>query len=89
MASEHYPASSPTGFVIEGLDADLSDCKVFHAGTAEVDGKVTTAGGRVLCVTAMGDDLDEASDLAYQATVGITWSGAKYRRDIGWRARTR
>ena len=52
-------------------------------------GEVTTAGGRVLCVTAMGRDLDEASDIAYQGTEGISWSGAKYRRDIGWRARTR
>lgn len=89
MASEHYPASSPTGFVIDGLDADLGDCKIFHAGTAETDGEVTTAGGRVLCVTAMGRDLDEASDIAYQGTENINWLGAKYRRDIGWRARTR
>lgn len=89
MASEHYPASSPTGFVIDGLDADIADCKIFHAGTAEVNGEVTTAGGRVLCVTAMGRDLDEASDIAYQGTEGISWSGSKYRRDIGWRARTR
>ncbi len=64
----------------------MDDCHVFHAGTAEKDGKVVTAGGRVLCVTALGDKVKIAADRAYEVAAGIRFEGMQYRRDIGHRA---
>jgi phosphoribosylamine--glycine ligase len=72
--------------VITGLDADTAEAKVFHAGTAQEDGKVVVTGGRVLCVTALGDSVKQAQRAAYAAIAGIHFEGMQYRRDIGHRA---
>ena len=71
---------------ISGLPVDQDDCMVFHAGTADQGGQVVTSGGRVLCVTALGDNLRAAQHVAYQALQGIHFDGMQYRRDIGHRA---
>ena len=89
LASEHYPASSPTGLPITGLDEEPQGVKVFHAGTTMADGATVTSGGRVLCVTARSVSLAEAAASAYQAIESIGWDGMKYRSDIGWRALAR
>jgi len=89
MAAGGYPASYPKGDAIAGLDTDADAdpaVKVFHAGTAEHDGQVVTAGGRVLCVTALGSTVAEAQTKAYEAVRKISWSGAQFRADIGYRA---
>ena len=88
MAAPGYPGRYPKGLEISGLDkaAEVADSVVFHAGTAEKDGKVVTAGGRVLTVSALGADLREAVDRAYQAVSKIHFDGAHYRRDIAHRA---
>ena len=88
IASEGYPGTSPTGFEIDGLDraSELPDTFVFHAGTARKDGRVTTAGGRVLSVSALGADLAEARARAYEGCERISFRGMRYRRDIGERA---
>uniref|UniRef100_UPI0025DB6931 phosphoribosylglycinamide synthetase C domain-containing protein n=1 Tax=Thiobacillus sp. TaxID=924 RepID=UPI0025DB6931 len=62
------------------------DAKVFHAGTAVKDGRVVTAGGRVLCATALGDSVGEAQARAYALAGKISWDGLFYRQDIAWRA---
>jgi phosphoribosylamine---glycine ligase len=88
MASEGYPGSYPKGKAIQGLEkaALVSDAYVYHAGTASKDGQVVTAGGRVLCVTGVGVDIQEALKKAYTAVSAIHFEGAQYRKDIGWRA---
>ncbi|HEB77364.1 MAG TPA: phosphoribosylamine--glycine ligase [Methylothermaceae bacterium] len=87
MAAEGYPGRVRTGDVIEGLPAgELDDVKVFHAGTRLENGKVVTAGGRVLCVCALGETVAEAQSRAYAWVERIHWPGVHYRRDIGWRA---
>ncbi len=86
MAAGGYPGSYRKGDVITGLPADTPDLKVFHAGTKVVDGNVVTNGGRVLCVTALGEDLAEAQRRAYDAVARIRWEGVYYRTDIGFRA---
>ncbi|WP_298907784.1 phosphoribosylamine--glycine ligase [uncultured Aliiroseovarius sp.] len=88
MAANGYPGSYQKGSVINGLDALPEDSKnmVFHAGTTEVDGKITASGGRVLNVTARGDSLQEARDRAYAMIEGIDWPEGFNRSDIGWRA---
>ncbi|MGM0555367.1 MAG: phosphoribosylamine--glycine ligase [Myxococcota bacterium] len=85
LASEGYPGPRDTGHVIQGLDraADVPNTKIFHAGTALEDGEFINAGGRVLGVTARGDDVAAARDLAYQAVSKISWPGMHYRGDIG------
>jgi phosphoribosylamine--glycine ligase len=82
LASRGYPASSSSGDVIAGLDGVPPGVEVFHAGTAERDGDVVTAGGRVLGVTALGDDRDAARSAAYAAADMIAFDGAQLRRDI-------
>jgi phosphoribosylamine--glycine ligase len=82
LASRGYPARSSSGDVIAGLDALPAGVEVFHAGTAERDGDVVTAGGRVLGVTALGDDRDAARSAAYAAADVIAFDGAQLRRDI-------
>ena len=90
MASGGYPGSYARGHPISGLDgADNSTVKVFHAGTDMKDGEVVTAGGRVLCVTALGDSLPQARDRAYDAVSDISFEGAFSRSDIGHRALAR
>lgn len=90
MASAGYPGSYARGHPISGLDSADSDLvKVFHAGTAQEDGEVVTAGGRVLCVTALGESLPEARDRSYRAVSEISFEGAFCRSDIGARALAR
>ena len=87
LAAGGYPGSYGKGLVINGLNTALPpDTKIFHAGTAEHEGAVVTSGGRVLCVTALGDDIKAARDNAYNGVSTINWDGMTYRRDIGWRA---
>ncbi|MDD3763908.1 MAG: phosphoribosylamine--glycine ligase [Nevskiales bacterium] len=86
MAAANYPGTPRKGDAIEGLDADLGGAKVFHAGTAEQDGKIVTSGGRVLCVVARGANVRAAQQAAYAAVDKIRWNGVQYRRDIGYRA---
>ena len=88
MASGGYPGSYKKGYPISGLDeaAKMKDVVVFHAGTAEKEGKIVTNGGRVLGVTALGDTIKDAIDRAYQAVSLISWEGVQYRKDIGAKA---
>ena len=86
LAAAGYPDTPRKGDEITGLPQPMDDCHVFHAGTAEKDGKVVTAGGRVLCVTALGDKVKIAADRAYEVAAGIRFEGMQYRRDIGHRA---
>jgi len=75
--------------VITGLPAGNAfgeDCHVFHAGTAEQGGQIVTSGGRVLCVTALGENVKLAQKAAYEAAAQIFWEGHQYRKDIGYRA---
>ena len=87
MVADGYPGDYRRGDKISGLDQVRSDnIKVFHAGTRREAGQVVTDGGRVLCVTALGDTVDAAQRQAYSAVSGIDWDGADWRPDIGWRA---
>jgi phosphoribosylamine--glycine ligase len=87
MAAGGYPDTYKKGDAISGLPvADAPDAKVFHAGTALKDGAVVTSGGRVLCVTALGESVGAAQKRAYEVIGKIQWSGAQYRHDIGYRA---
>jgi phosphoribosylamine--glycine ligase len=87
MASGGYPASYEKGKVISGLEeAAATGATVFHAGTAEKDGKIVTSGGRVLGVTARGKTIPEAIANVYKAVDKITWDGVQSRRDIGQKA---
>ncbi len=89
MAAGGYPDSYRKGDLIQGLDeaAELPEVKVFHAGTQiNKDGQVCTNGGRVLCVTALGNSVLEAQQKAYAAVDKIHWQDAYFRRDIGHRA---
>lgn len=90
MAAAGYPGDYEKGQPIRGLDdaAQVTDAKVFHAGTKLVDGQVVTDGGRVLGVTALGDDLSQAKLHAYQAVKCIRWEGAWCRKDISDKALT-
>ncbi|MFT3921422.1 MAG: phosphoribosylamine--glycine ligase [Myxococcales bacterium] len=89
MASEGYPGSYPKGRPISGLETAGAEAVVFHAGTTLEQGRVVTAGGRVLAVTAIGQTLDEAAARAYAVAQQVHFEGAHYRRDIGHHARTR
>ena len=87
LASRGYPESSSKGEVISGLDAAAAaGAEVFHAGTAERDGEIVTAGGRVLAVTALGDGPAEARERAYAAASEIEFDGRQMRTDIALRA---
>ena len=87
LAAGGYPESYTKGDVIEGLQSiSNNDVKVFHAGTAEKQGNVVTSGGRVLCVCALGDTVENAQTLAYQVADNIRWKDMFFRRDIGHRA---
>jgi phosphoribosylamine--glycine ligase len=87
MAAGGYPAAYRKGDIIAGLDqADSVNSKVFHAGTALQEGEVVTAGGRVLCVTALGDTVAEAQVNAYNSLKRISWQDAYFRTDIAYRA---
>jgi phosphoribosylamine---glycine ligase len=86
MAAAGYPESPRKGDPITGLPAEAEDAVVFHAGTSNDDGTLRVTGGRVLCVTALGDSARLAQQRAYDVLQGIHFSGAQYRRDIGHRA---
>ena len=86
MAAGGYPLAYASGHAIAGLDDTLGNTKVFHAGTALAGGRTVTAGGRVLCVTALGDSVGAAGTLAYDRVGGIAWKDAYYRKDIAFRA---
>ncbi|MAD76312.1 MAG: phosphoribosylamine--glycine ligase [Rheinheimera sp.] len=87
LAAGGYPDSYAKGIEIKGLDGiDTSNAKVFHAGTALVDDKVLTNGGRVLCATALGANVSDAQQAAYELASHISWDGMFYRSDIGYRA---
>jgi phosphoribosylamine--glycine ligase len=85
-AAAGYPDRPRKGDPITGLDALPGDCKVFHAGTTLADGRPVTAGGRVLCVTALGETVRQAQRAAYAAVAAIQFDGMQYRKDIGNRA---
>jgi len=90
LAAEGYPGSYRKGDTISGLDAAWSEeVKVFHAGTSVSGDAVVTNGGRVLCVTALGEDIRVARERCYQAIEDIQWPGMLVRHDIGWRALAR
>lgn len=90
LASRGYPDSPDLGEVIEGLDRVTPDahpdCKVFHAGTAQDGDRTVVSGGRVLCITALGDSVRQAQRAAYSAVGEIQFAGMQYRGDIGHRA---
>ncbi|MFX3620558.1 MAG: phosphoribosylamine--glycine ligase [Acinetobacter radioresistens] len=87
LASKGYPETSSSGDVISGLNTEMTDAKVFHAGTkANENGEIVTAGGRVLCVTALGHTIGEAQAKALELCQKVTFNGVQYRKDIGYRA---
>jgi phosphoribosylamine---glycine ligase len=86
LAAANYPEEPRKGDRIEGLPAPAPDCRVFHAGTQIEKGAIVTNGGRVLCVTALGDSLRMARTRAYEAIDRIRFDGMQYRTDIGHRA---
>ncbi|WP_311514848.1 phosphoribosylamine--glycine ligase [Oligella urethralis] len=86
LAAHNYPAAPRTGDVIHGLGAESDEVMVFHAGTQLNDGEIVTSGGRVLCVTALGETIQEARQKAYAAIDEINFDGMQYRSDIAWRA---
>jgi len=87
MAAGGYPLDPKKGDAINGLPAEADDAMVFHAGTVlDEQGVVRTSGGRVLCVTALGDSVKLAQQRAYEYMNGIHFDGMQARRDIGWRA---
>ncbi len=90
LAAQGYPEAPRRGDPIEGLPEHGNevgdDCIVFHAGTSIEEGRVVTAGGRVLCVTALGDSVKMAQARAYEVAARIHFDGMQYRRDIGHRA---
>ncbi|MDO8932484.1 MAG: phosphoribosylglycinamide synthetase C domain-containing protein, partial [Rhodocyclaceae bacterium] len=87
LAAAHYPDNPRKGDAIHGLpEREVADAHVFHAGTAVAGGQVVTAGGRVLCATALGDTVKLAQNRAYELIDQIRFDGMQYRRDIGHRA---
>ena len=86
LAAANYPETPRKGDAITGIPAAAEDCRVFHAGTELADGAIVTSGGRVLCVTALGDSVRMAQKRAYEAVAAIRFDGMQYRRDIGYRA---
>jgi phosphoribosylamine--glycine ligase len=86
MAAAGYPAAPRKGDAIDGLPAEVPDAIVFHAGTELAEGQVLTAGGRVLCVTALADSVKQAQHRAYEFLQPIRFNGMQHRRDIGHRA---
>ena len=87
LAAAPYPEGPITGDVISGLDRVPDTAKVFHAGTAlDAQGNVVSAGGRVLCVAALGDSVRDAQANAYAGVAKVSWANEFHRNDIGWRA---
>ncbi len=86
MAAAGYPESPRKGDVISGIPEKTDNNIVFHAGTTLDGNKLTTSGGRVLCVVGLGDSVKMAQKEAYQLVDKIHFDGMQFRRDIGWRA---
>jgi phosphoribosylamine--glycine ligase len=86
MAAHGYPDKPRKADVITGLPPEAPDAMVFHAGTTQISKELVTSGGRVLCVTALGDSAKVAQARAYEMLAGIRFDGMQYRRDIGYRA---
>jgi len=86
LAAQGYPLQPRQGDVITGLPMEEGDAVVFHAGTVLKEGQTVTAGGRVLCVTALADNVRQAQQRAYEVALGIHFDGMQYRKDIGHRA---
>ncbi len=86
MAAHGYPLDPRKGDLVSGLPAEAADAMVFHAGTAAQAKQAVTSGGRVLCVTALGDSTKMAQQRAYEVLQGIHFDGMQFRRDIGHRA---
>ncbi|MEQ1622467.1 MAG: phosphoribosylamine--glycine ligase [Methylococcales bacterium] len=87
LAAGGYPDSYQKGAVISGLpNTESNDSKVFHAGTQQQGNDIVTAGGRVLCACALGDDIQQAQTNAYELVEQIQWDGIYYRTDIGFKA---
>ena len=86
LAASGYPDAPRKGDTIVGLDIERDDCKIFHAGTALQNGRVVTSGGRVLCVTGLGDSVRQAQRAAYASASAIHFDGMQFRSDIGQRA---
>lgn len=86
MAAAGYPDNPRKGDQITGIPAETPECVTFHAGTTLHDGKLSTSGGRVLCVVGLGDSVKMAQNQAYQGVEQIHFDGMQFRQDIGWRA---
>jgi phosphoribosylamine--glycine ligase len=86
LAAHGYPEQPRKGDVIGALPADSDDAVVFHAGTVRDQERLLTSGGRVLCVTALGENLRSARRRAYEAVAQVRFDGAQFRTDIGNRA---
>lgn len=90
IAAEGYPNSYDDGHIITGLgaadDGDDDEAKIFHAGTKSENGQVITSGGRVLCATALGNEIEDAQRRAYRLAKSVHWQGCWHRDDIGHRA---
>jgi len=85
LAAAGYPDNPVKGAAIDGIPAETPESVTFHAGTTEVDGRLVTSGGRVLCVVGLGDSVKMAQKQAYESVEKIHFEGVQYRRDIGWR----
>ncbi|MCW8884176.1 MAG: phosphoribosylamine--glycine ligase [Motiliproteus sp.] len=86
LAAGGYPGSYPKGDSITLPASEAADSKIFHAGTADKDGKLVTNGGRVLCATALGETVTEAQQRAYELARQVSWNGMFFRTDIAYRA---
>lgn len=86
IAAKNYPQQPETGVAIAQLPPDTDNCKTFHAGTQLVGEQLQSSGGRVLCVTALGDNLKQAQTAAYEAVNQVQLANMQYRSDIGYRA---
>ena len=89
LAAKGYPDQYEKGLPISGLSSQVTDTKVFHAGTEVKDKKVVTNGGRVLCVASLGEDIMEARTKAYERIGLLDWDGMFFRKDIGHKAVSR
>jgi phosphoribosylamine---glycine ligase len=85
IASGGYPEQYKSNQEVLLEEIDGSDAKLFHAGTKIYNGSVVTSGGRVFCATALGDDLKEAQEKAYNLVKKVSFNGAFYRKDIGYK----
>lgn len=89
LAAHNYPDTPRKGDRISDIPAETADSVTFHAGTTLTDGKLTTSGGRVLCVVGLADSVRSAQSVAYETINQISFDGMQYRRDIGYRALNR